>query len=107
MSNPIIERELIGTLRTRKAAILLIGLAVTFALLIIVRWPSDARVELNGTQSRATNLVDAPGRGFLWETGIKKIDPPTTGFHELIKLDLGNNEIKEVPIAFQKLQSQN
>ena len=53
MSNPIIERELIGTLRTRKAAILLIGLAVTFALLIIVRWPSDARVELNGTQSRA------------------------------------------------------
>jgi len=28
MNNPIIERELIGTLRTRKAAVLLIGLGV-------------------------------------------------------------------------------
>ena len=57
MNNPIIERELIGTLRTRKAAVLLIGLGVAFALLIIVRWPSDARVELNGTQSRAVFKV--------------------------------------------------
>ncbi|MEO1997781.1 MAG: ABC transporter permease subunit, partial [Planctomycetaceae bacterium] len=57
MNNPIIERELIGTLRTRKAAVLLIGLGVAFALLIIVRWPSDARVELNGAQSRAVFKV--------------------------------------------------
>lgn len=52
MKNPIIERELIGLLRTRKALAMQVAMAVTFALLVIVRWPTDARVDLSGAQSR-------------------------------------------------------
>ncbi len=52
MKNPIIQRELIGLLRTRRAFALQVGVAVVFALLVVLRWPSDAQVELSGAQSR-------------------------------------------------------
>lgn len=49
MANPIIERELIGTLRTRKAFVLQCAVAAGFALLVILRWPSGAHMDLSGT----------------------------------------------------------
>ena len=52
MSNPIIARELIGILRTRKAAAVQIAVAVLFALIVVLRWPSDARVDLSGAQAQ-------------------------------------------------------
>ncbi len=52
MKNPIIERELIGTLRTRKALALQVTVAMAFALLVVVSWPTDALVDLSGSQSR-------------------------------------------------------
>lgn len=52
MSNPIIERELIGLLRTRKAFLMLLAQATVFALLVLLRWPTDALVDLSGAQSR-------------------------------------------------------
>ena len=52
MSNPIIARELVGILRTRKAAAVQIAVAVLFALLVILRWPSDARVDFSGAQAQ-------------------------------------------------------
>ena len=52
MSNPIIERELIGLLRTRKAMVLQVCLVVVLALLVVLRWPGEARVELSGARSQ-------------------------------------------------------
>jgi len=50
--NPILKRELVGTLRTRKALALQIGVAVLFTLLVVLRWPSGAVVGLAGSQSQ-------------------------------------------------------
>src|SRR5262245_62520935 len=51
--NPIIHRELLEVLRTRKAVAMQLGLAVACALLVLVRWPSDETVDvLNGTRSQ-------------------------------------------------------
>ena len=52
MNNPVIQRELIGILRSRKALALQVGLATLFALLVVLRWPTDARVDLSGAQSQ-------------------------------------------------------
>jgi ABC-type transport system involved in multi-copper enzyme maturation permease subunit len=52
MSNPVLGRELIGLLRTRQAFLAQVGLALLFALLVLLRWPTDARVDLAGSQSR-------------------------------------------------------
>ena len=55
--NPIIERELIGMLRTRKAFALQVSMAVVFALLVVLRWPTDAQVGLSGAESRRVFLL--------------------------------------------------
>ena len=52
MKNPIAQRELIGTLRTRKALGLQVAVAVVFTLLVLARWPTDAQVELSCIQSQ-------------------------------------------------------
>jgi len=52
VSNPIVQRELLGLLRTRRALVLQVGFAAALALLVVLRWPTDARVELSGAQSR-------------------------------------------------------
>lgn len=49
---PVIQRELIAILRTRKAFVLQLGMALLFTCLVILRWPSDARVDLSGTTSQ-------------------------------------------------------
>ena len=50
-SNPIIQRELIGMLRSRRAMVIQILLVATFGLLVVLRWPSDPRVDVNGAAS--------------------------------------------------------
>ena len=52
MTNPIIQRELVGMLRTRKALAMQVLPALVFALLVILRWPTDARVGLSGVQAQ-------------------------------------------------------
>lgn len=52
MYNPIIGREFIGVLRTRKAVLLLVIVALASSGLVLLRWPSDALVDLEGHQSR-------------------------------------------------------
>jgi len=49
--NPIIQRELVTTLRTRRALAMLIFVAVVFSLLVWIRWPSDPRVAQSGVES--------------------------------------------------------
>jgi ABC-type transport system involved in multi-copper enzyme maturation permease subunit len=51
LQNPIVERELIGMLRTRKAMAMQVGTAFVFALLVLLRWPSEAQVALSGAES--------------------------------------------------------
>jgi ABC-type transport system involved in multi-copper enzyme maturation permease subunit len=50
--NPIIQRELIGMLRTRKAMLVQVLLVLMFAALVIFRWPSDPTVDLAGNKSQ-------------------------------------------------------
>ena len=49
MSHPIITRELFGILRTRKALAFVLTMAAAFTLLVLLRWPTDARAILAGT----------------------------------------------------------
>jgi ABC-type transport system involved in multi-copper enzyme maturation permease subunit len=52
MANPLVHRELVTTLRQRRMVLLQCGLAATFALLVIVRWPTEARMVLSGSRSQ-------------------------------------------------------
>lgn len=71
MNNPIIQRELIGILRTRRAVIVAVLLVVTLTGLVALRWPSDARVALGGIQSR--QVLQVFGYGLL--TGLLLLAP--------------------------------
>jgi ABC-type transport system involved in multi-copper enzyme maturation permease subunit len=49
---PIIRRELLEVLRSRKAVALQLGLAVVCALLVWLRWPTGSTVDLSGARSQ-------------------------------------------------------
>jgi ABC-type transport system involved in multi-copper enzyme maturation permease subunit len=61
VNNPIVERELIGLLRTRKALALQVSLALVLGLLVVLRWPSEGRVELSGDRPREVFSLFAYG----------------------------------------------
>src|SRR5438552_4092324 len=61
--NAILRRELITLLRTRRAAAVQLGLALGFALLIALRWPTEAQVGLSGAGAR--QVLDVFGYGLL------------------------------------------
>src|SRR5207245_8723153 len=48
----ILLRELIRRLRTRRAVAIQLGVALAFALLIWLRWPTEAQVGLSGAAAR-------------------------------------------------------
>ena len=50
--NPIIERELLSVLRSRMALAMQVAPAIAFTLLVLLRWPSDALVDLSGAQAQ-------------------------------------------------------
>ena len=49
--NPVIRREFFGILRSPKAFAMLTILTVAFSLAVLMRWPSDALVDLSGQAS--------------------------------------------------------
>ncbi|MDP6554242.1 MAG: ABC transporter permease subunit [Pirellulaceae bacterium] len=49
--NPVIQREFFGILRSPKAFAALLTLTVAFSMAVLMRWPSDAKVDLSGEQS--------------------------------------------------------
>lgn len=53
MTNPIIQREFIGLLRRPPAFLLQVLLAGLLALLVALRWPADAQVNLSGEETLA------------------------------------------------------
>ena len=52
MANPLWQRELTTLLRQRRMLLLQCGLAVAFALLIVIRWPTEPRLALSGSRSQ-------------------------------------------------------
>ncbi|MFW6060674.1 MAG: ABC transporter permease, partial [Phycisphaeraceae bacterium] len=71
MDNPIVKRELLGTLRTRRALVVQILLAIALAALVLLRWPTDARVDFDGL--RAQQVLSVFGYGLL--TGVILLAP--------------------------------
>jgi ABC-type transport system involved in multi-copper enzyme maturation permease subunit len=61
MSNPILSRELSAILRTRRMVIFKCALICVFALLVLVRWPSDGRMAASGVRSREVFRLFAYG----------------------------------------------
>lgn len=61
--NAILRRELITLLRTRRAVAVQLGLALAFALLIGLRWPTEAQVGLSGAGAR--QVLDVFGYSLL------------------------------------------
>jgi ABC-type transport system involved in multi-copper enzyme maturation permease subunit len=59
----ILRRELITLLRTKRAVAVQLGLALAFALLIALRWPTEAQVGLSGAEAR--QVLDVFGYGLL------------------------------------------
>ncbi len=52
MPNPIIQRELLGTLRERRTVLALGMLSLVFTLLVAIRWPTEPRMALSGSRSQ-------------------------------------------------------
>ncbi len=52
MLNAMAQREMTTMLRRRRMMALQCGLVIFFAILVAVRWPTDARVALTGTRSQ-------------------------------------------------------
>src|SRR5712671_478234 len=61
--SPIIRRELLEVLRTRKALAAQIGLALGCALLVLVRWPTGEVTGLSG--ERSIGVLRVFGYGLL------------------------------------------
>ena len=59
----ILRRELITLLRTRRAVAAQLGLALAFALLIGLRWPTEAEIGLSGAE--ASRVLHVFGYGLL------------------------------------------
>jgi ABC-type transport system involved in multi-copper enzyme maturation permease subunit len=81
---PIIRRELLELLRTRRSLAVQIGLAMGCALLVLVRWPTGDVVELSG--ARSLEVLRVFGYGLL--AGILLMVPAfpaTTLVREKIK----------------------
>ena len=62
-TNPIIRRELMTVLRTRRAAAILLAVIAALTVLVLLRWPGDAQVNLSGQQ--AQQVLRVFGYGML------------------------------------------
>ena len=63
ISNPIIQRELLGMLRTRKAVMIQLLVVAVLAALVIFRWPTDAMADHSGMQ--AQQILQLFGYGLM------------------------------------------
>ena len=63
MNNPIIQRELVGTLRSGRAVVLQIAFVTALAVLVLIKWPSDAMVDFDGVA--AQQMMRVVGYGLM------------------------------------------
>jgi ABC-type transport system involved in multi-copper enzyme maturation permease subunit len=61
MADPIVQRELVSILRTKRMLLFQCGLLCLFAALVIVRWPSDARMAESGVRAQQVFRLFAYG----------------------------------------------
>jgi ABC-type transport system involved in multi-copper enzyme maturation permease subunit len=103
--NPIIRRELLELMRTRKALALQLSLALACALLVLVRWPTGETADLSG--ARALEVLRVFGYGLL--AGVVLLVPafPATSLvREKVKGTLAlllNSPLSAWSIYFGKL----
>jgi ABC-type transport system involved in multi-copper enzyme maturation permease subunit len=69
--NPIIRRELLEVLRTRKALAVQLSLGLACAVLVLVRWPTGELADLSG--ARSLQVLRVFGYGLL--TGVVLLVP--------------------------------
>lgn len=102
---PILARELTATLRSWRAVALQIGFLVVLGALVILRWPSEARVDIGGVASRQVFRIF--GYGLL--IGLMLVSPafPATSIvRERLQGTLAlllNSPIGPVSLVFGKL----
>ncbi|MDG1874553.1 MAG: ABC transporter permease [Mariniblastus sp.] len=105
INNPIINRELIGLLRTKKALAMLIATAAVFALLVVARWPTNSVVGRSGAQSR--QVFQLFGYGLLTLMILMvPVFPATSIVHERIKGTMAlllNSPMRPLQIYLGKL----
>ena len=56
--NPVLQRELLVNLRTRRAFVLLAVYQVLLATVVVAAWPSDQKLDLSSNPPSATKLVN-------------------------------------------------
>ena len=56
--NPVLQRELLVNLRTRRAALLLIGYNLALGILVFLAWPQQRRIDLASGSDEGKSLVD-------------------------------------------------
>jgi ABC-type transport system involved in multi-copper enzyme maturation permease subunit len=56
--NPVLQRELLVNLRTRRAMMLLIGYNLVLGILVFLAWPQQRRLDLTQGSDEAKNLID-------------------------------------------------
>ena len=57
VKNPLVVRELIGLLRSSQALAIEVGLSLLWAILVLVRWPTDAQIALAGTEAQRVFML--------------------------------------------------
>jgi len=72
--NPVLQRELLVNLRTGRSFVLLAAYQILLAAVVLVAWPSDARLDLTTSPPSARRLVDL---FFLGQYVIASLMAPT------------------------------
>jgi len=58
LDNPVLQRELLVNLRTKRAFLLLLGYQVLLAAVVVFAWPQETRLDLSGKPEQAQRLVN-------------------------------------------------
>ena len=58
LENPVMQRELLVNLRTKRAFLLLAVYQILLAAVVLAAWPTDTRLDLSSTPASATKLVN-------------------------------------------------
>jgi ABC-type transport system involved in multi-copper enzyme maturation permease subunit len=58
LENPVLQRELLVNLRTGRSFLLMAAYQVLLAVVVLVAWPSDERLDLSSSPPSARRLVD-------------------------------------------------
>ena len=66
MANPIIHRELVGQLRSGRALAIQVGLVAALGLLVVLRWPTEGRVDATGRQAQQVLQLFGYGMLAVW-----------------------------------------